>query len=269
MTKEQKNYIPFDDAVIERLMNGINIEDESVKSQFKELLLREYQLSAGIVEKKLSFRKATLKKLMAIVNIEQIIDKNKFREWFSYDYKFEKDDELFLENLIKVNQLSLKLYNEQTLTVKFIGSILNRVNFSHKKKGIKDWYGYSVNCRLNGHVLNGRPDFIVATGIDSPEIPYFFFQEYKPSVEPYGDPEHQVLAAMIAALVLNKTSTIKGCYIVGRTWTFVILDKLDNGDYEYFVSTDFNCLDIDNLKSIYVNLQSVKDEIINKLVVSC
>ena len=83
MIKEQKNYIPFDDAAIERLMNGINIEDESVKSQFKELLLREYQLSAGIVEKKLAFRKATIEKLKEIVNIERTVDNDKFQEWFS------------------------------------------------------------------------------------------------------------------------------------------------------------------------------------------
>ncbi len=263
MTKEQKNYSPSIDSAIDKLMREMNIEHESSKSHFKELLLREYQLLSGVVEKKLSFRKATIEKLIEIVNIEQIDDDNKFREWFSYDYKFEKDEELFLENLIKSNKLSLKLYNEQTLTVKFIGSILNRIDFSNKEKGIKDWYGYSVNCRLNGHVLSGRPDFMVATGISYPRSPYFFFQEYKPSVEPYGDPEHQVIAAMLAALVLNKTSTIKGCYIVGQYWKFIILDKLDNGDYEYFVSKGFDCLDLDDLKSIYVNLQSVKDEIIS------
>ncbi len=261
MIKEHKDYLPFDDAAIDRLMNGI--DKISDKSELKALLLREYQLSVGVVEKKLSFRKATIEKLIEIVNIEQIDDDNKFREWFSYDYKFEKDEELFLENLIKSNKLSLKLYNEQTLTVKFIGSILNRIDFSHKEKGIKDWYAYSLNSLLNGHVLSGRPDFMVATGISYPRSPYFFFQEYKPSVEPTGHPEYQVLAAMLAALTINKTSTIKGCYIVGELWKFIILDKLDNGDYEYFVSKGFDCLDLDDLKSIYVNLQSVKDEIIS------
>ncbi len=268
MIKEQKNYIPFDDAVIERLMNGINIEEESVKLQFKELLLREYQLSTGIVEKKLAFRKATLTKLKEIVNIDRMVDNNKFKKWFSYNYKFEKNDELFLENLIKSNINDLRLYNEATLTAKFISNILNHVDFSNKNKGIKDWYEYSINCRLNGHVLSGRPDFMVASGIEVPNVPYFFFQEYKPSIEPYGDPEYQVLAAMLTALFLNNTSTIKGSYIVGGVWTFVILDKLDNEDYEYFVSKKFDCLDLDDLKSIYVNLQAVKDEIINKLVVS-
>ncbi len=267
MNNQDNITITFDDAAIYRLINGMNIEQESGKILFEALLRAEYKLSTTIAEKKLNFRKATLKKLMAIVNIEQIIDNNKFKEWFSYDYKFEKDDELFLENLIKANLISLRLYNEATLTVKFIGSILNRIDFSYKKKGIKDWYEYSINCRLNGHILSGRPDFMVATGIDSPESPYFFFQKYKPSVEPYSDPENQVLAAMLAAIALNKTNTIKGCYMVGQYWKFVILNKSDNDDYEYFVSKSFDCLDLDNLKSIYIILQSVKDEIINKLIV--
>ncbi len=260
MTDEKTHYSISITTAIERLKEEMKIDTESGKIQFKKLLLREYQLASGVEN--------TIEKLKAIVNIEQIDDDDKFKEWFSYDYKFKKDDEQFLKNLIKINFTSLRLYNEATLTAKFISSILNRVNFSYKKKGIKDWYEYSVNCRLNNHVLTGRPDFMVATGISYPCSPYFFFQEYKPSLEPTGDPEHQVLAAMLAALTINKTNTIKGCYIVGRTWTFVILDKLDNGDYEYFVSSDFNCLNLDNLKSIYLILQSVKDEIINKLVVS-
>ncbi len=33
---------------------------------------------------------------------------------------------------------------------------------------------------------------------------------------------------MLAAMTLNKTKTIKGGYIIGRFWNFVILEKLEN-----------------------------------------
>ena len=63
---------------------------------------------------------------------------------------------------------------------------------------------------------------------------------------------------MLATLALNNTNTIRGSYVIGQIWKFVILEKLENGDYEYFVSKSFDCLDFDNLKQIYINLQAVK-----------
>ncbi len=256
MTKEYKNYSPSIDSIIDKLMREMNIDTESGKLQFKKLLLREYQLLSGVVEKKLSFRKATIEKLMEIVDIKRIPAKNKFNKWFDYKYKLSEDETIFLENLIEENELFLTLYNEQTLTVKFIGLILNKVKFSNK--GIKDWYGYNMRCKLNNYILNGEPDFTVATGISIPKIPYFFLQEYKKSVNPTGNPEFQVLATMLTAMTLNNTNEIKGGFIIGRTWTFIILEKLENDNYEYFVSDGFDCLRFSDLKQIYINLQAVK-----------
>ncbi len=256
MTKEYKNYSPSIDSTIDKLMREMNIDTESGKLQFKELLLREYQLLSGVVEKKLSFRKATLSKLMEIVDIEQIINNDKFKEWFSYEYEIDKSEELFLKKLIKDNKIYLQNYNEQTLTTKFIAPVLNKVKFSNKR--IKDWYGYKMRCELNNYILNGEPDFVVATGIEEPKTPYFFLQEYKKSINPNGNPEYQVLAAMLAAMTLNNKNEIKGGFIIGQYWKFIILEKLENDNYEYFVSKGFDCLDFNDLKQIYINLQAVK-----------
>ncbi len=115
-----------------------------------------------------------------------------------------------------------------------------------------------MRCKLNNYFLNGEPDFVVATGIEEPKTPYFFLQEYKKSVNPTGNPEFQVLATMLTAMTLNNTNEIKGGFIIGRTWTFIILEKLENDNYEYFVSDGFDCLRFSDLKQIYINLQAVK-----------
>ncbi len=246
-----KNNIIFDNAAIDRLMKIANIKQE----KYDEWLINETNLSKE-KEKILSFGRVTLSSLKKVVNIELRYNKIKFDNWFNYKYKLEEEENIFLENLIEKNRLYLTLYNEQTLTIKFIGLVLNKVNFI--KKDIKDWYGYKIKCKLNNYILNGEPDFTVATGIEEPETPYFFLQEYKRSVNPTGNPEFQVLAAMLTAMTLNKTNKIIGGYIIGRYWNFIILEKLENEKYEYFVSDGFDCLKFDDLKQIYINLQAVK-----------
>ncbi len=207
-------------------------------------------------KKSLNFQAATLKKLMEVVNIKHAYEEDKFNEWFLYKYEVQEEEELFLKKLIERNRSLLSSYNEQTLTTKFIAPVLNKVKFDNEH--VKDWYEYGITCKLNGWILSGQPDFFVATGIEEPEVPYFFLQEYKREVKSSGFPNYQVLTAMLAALTLNKTRIIRGGYIVGKLWTFIILEKLENGDYEYFVSKGFDCLDYENLKQIYINLQAVK-----------
>ena len=118
--------------------------------------------------------------------------------------------------------------------------------------------GSNIFCELNNYILQGEPDFIVATGIEAPEIPFFFLQEYKRALNPTGNPELQILAAMLTAMTLNKTKIIRGGYVIGRYWHFVILEKLETGNYQYYVSNTFDCLKFEDLKQIYINLQAVK-----------
>lgn len=50
---------------------------------------------------------------------------------------------------------------------------------------------------------------------------------------------------------------------MGAIWNFVILEKLDKNQYQYFVSENFDSTKIEDLKAIYKNLLFVKNEIIN------
>ena len=92
--------------------------------------------------------------------------------------------------------------------------------------------------------------------------PYFFIQEFKKRKN-NGFPEPQLLAELISAVELNNWQTIKGAYIVGNQWNFVILEKLEVHKYQYFISEEFNSAKIDDLKIIYKNLLFVKNEVID------
>ena len=112
--------------------------------------------------------------------------------------------------------------------------------------------------------MNGITDYLVAKGFDEPEKPYFFIQEFKPS-KPNSDPENQLLAELIVAIENNQESSAIGAHIVGRLWTFVLLRKLDENTFRYVSSVGFNVLDIEDLKKLYIALQGVKADIIQKV----
>ena len=67
---------------------------------------------------------------------------------------------------------------------------------------------------------------------------------------------------MITALKINDSKIIKGAYIIGSIWTFVILQEIENNKYKYYISKKYDAIEIDDLKQIYQNLQNVKQELL-------
>ncbi|MDQ7046629.1 MAG: hypothetical protein Q9M39_03065 [Sulfurovum sp.] len=59
--------------------------------------------------------------------------------------------------------------------------------------------------------------------------------------------------------------SMRGAYIVGAIWNFVILEKLGKDKYQYFVSENFDSSKIGDLKGIYRNLVFVKEEIVERV----
>ena len=157
--------------------------------------------------------------------------------------------------MINRHELFLPAYNEEQLKIKFIAPVLNRVDFFFDD--IKDWYEYSLSATVNNTLLKGQPDFMLAKGERTPTMPYFFIQEFKPT-RSLGDPKDQLLAELLAAMQINKKSAIHGAFIIGQYWKYLLLEKLETGNYEYFVSKSFDCLNFKDLKQIYINLQAVK-----------
>lgn len=74
------------------------------------------------------------------------------------------------------------------------------------------------------------------------------------TARPNGDPAGQVLAAMLAGQAVNNGAfPIYGCYVVGRDWYFMALDRLD-----YATTKGHNALDTDELFDIFRILRALK-----------
>jgi len=208
------------------------------------------------------YSKMTFNQLEALVDIRQKWVNEQFKQWFNADITLDIETVDFLSDLIKKEKHYLKVYNEEDLKVNFIIPVLNRVDFKINEN-IRGFYEEKIVYQADKFILTGTTDFLVSTGFRKPKKPYFFIQEFKKG-QANAFPEPQLLAELIAAIELNHDREIKGAYIVGSIWNFVILEKLATDAYQYVVSENFDCTKLEDLKAIYRQLLFVKNEIIDK-----
>jgi len=212
------------------------------------------------MQKSYNFSSIKYSELEEIVDIRLGSDEAhdyKFDEWFQFEYDLSDFEQEFIAKLVKKHKRRLNFYQEETLKVKFIGAILNQVDFL--TENYADWYDASLSGIVNGVELKGYPDFMVATGIREPKKPYFFIQEFKSS-KPDKDPEIQLLAELLVSIEKNKSKIMRGAYIIGQIWKFVVLEKIGENAFEYFVSDAFDSLKTHDLELIYKNLQTIKSK---------
>jgi hypothetical protein len=142
-------------------------------------------------------------------------------------------------------------WNEEDLKMNFISQILPLGHvFSNER--YKNFYEKTIAAVVDGIPLTAKTDFMVATGIlNKPESPYFHFQEYKPQLNPSGEPMAQLLEAMLIAQEKNKNGKpIYGAEIIGQQWAFVTLL-----DRTYCISKTYNSIDKDQLLDIIAILR--------------
>jgi hypothetical protein len=208
------------------------------------------------------YGKITFNELSTLVDIKQKFkQQDKFNNWFSLDHIFSKKDIIFFKKLISKNYLLIENYHEEDLKINVIAPIINKVDFFLFDEEIRNFYEQSIIYKTEKFIFNGITDFLVSSGLKYSKKPYFFIQEFKKSKK-NDDPQPQLLAELISAVELNNWNTIKGAYIIGENWNFVILERFEKHKYQYFVSRTFNCTNIEDLKGIYKNLLFVKNEII-------
>ena len=208
-----------------------------------------------------SFSKITDTILKKLVDIEKNYDRAIFEDWFDFKYELKQDKIKFLTELIDKNEPLIFDYHEEDLKANFIVPLINQVDFFMMKAKIRNFYNEPLNYQTDKFIFNGRADLMVSSGLQVAIKPYFFIQEFK-KAEEFGNPRPQLLAEMISAVELNKTKSIRGAFIIGGNWYFVILEKLGKDKYQYFVSPNFDSTKIEDLKGIYKNLIFVKNEII-------
>lgn len=151
-------------------------------------------------------------------------------------------------------------WNEEELKMHFISILFRYVNI-YKEEVYSLFYERSLSEELNGYLLSVVCDSLVAKpfGIDAPDIPYFFLQEFKQQKGKYTDAEGQMLQAMLIAQAKNANGKpLYGCYIQGKNWTFAILDGM-----KYTVSEEYNATKIEDLEiilSALVRLKTIIEE---------
>jgi hypothetical protein len=208
-----------------------------------------------------SFSNISFEDLDEVLRVEQVENDSKFEEWFQ-EKELSNSNIEFLEKLNKIYGTNrtgfFRQASEDTLKAKFITPILNEVNFVSEEFEISDFYHEKLSYKNENVKLNGFCDFYVAKGLNFPKSPLFFIQEFKRMEG--SNPEPQLVAEMIAGLEVGNFSQIRGAFIVGAIWNFVILWKEDE-KYFYSVSGNFDSTKLDELKAIFKNLLFVKDEI--------
>jgi len=207
-----------------------------------------------------SFGKMRDSDLKKLFDINKSIDRAIFKDWFGFNIKISKDIEQFLQDLIDKNEFLISDYSEEDLKMYFLAPILNLVDFRLIDRNIRGFFEEKLTYKTDKFILNGTLDFTVSKGLTFSEKPYFFIQEFK-RAEEYSNPRPQLLAEMIAGVELNSWKQIKGAYIVGSIWNFVILEKIEDR-YIYYISANFDSSKINDLIDIYKNLMFVKEEIL-------
>jgi hypothetical protein len=210
--------------------------------------------------KSVSFSSVTMLQLRQVVTLRPKATDSLFLiEWTDFQYIILDEDLLFLNKLIQKNKNLINYYLEEEVKAKFIIPLLNKIDFCVGET--QDWYERTLKTKINSVEIGGKTDYLVAKGFAEPEVPYFFIQKFKPTLTS-SSPEEQLLAELIVALQLNQRNEIKGCYIIGRYWHFMVLEKNEN-IYEYSVSKGFDSMDLNDLKKIYNLLQAVKQKYCN------
>lgn len=160
---------------------------------------------------------------------------------------------------------NVETWNEDELKMMFIAPFLSEFKFNNSPS-YRVFTQRQFSIQTAEVEANGRVEWFIATGKQTPKKPFFFLLEYKSEFlsekTSENDPLGQLLIAMVDAQILNEDTKkpLFGCYMIGRFWFFVILIEK-----EYSVSKSYDATQTDDLSEIVVILERVKIHINKEL----
>lgn len=208
---------------------------------------------------RLNFNQCTLPLLDKSFGLRLAMELPALEQWFERGQQITltEIDHIRLIDLQDLLLINANNWNEQELSLHFIGPLFSMIKFS-------ELYRYNlfaqryIEAQVQDYLLVGEPDELIASGYYAPEIPYFAFAEYKRQRDPNGDPAGQALAAMLVGQTLNANQApVYGSYVIGRDWYFMVLS-----DHQYAISKGHNALQFDELADIFRILKALKGIII-------
>jgi hypothetical protein len=211
---------------------------------------------------KINFEKCDKAFIEKTFKIKQTLDFERLTNWLQMDAGVLEEELTQLNKAKKVAIRRINDWNEETLKMHFIATILNLVDFNSDTYSA--FAGEKLEAEFDQLILTGIVDWFVATGIYKPEKPYFFFHEYKRRSKGNSDPEGQLLAEMIAARERNQWQyqALYGVVVVAQFWYFIVLKE-----NEYAISKSFDSMDETELIQIFKTLKVAKREFIDTFLV--
>lgn len=214
----------------------------------------------------MDFNLCTQEYLEKTFDLEPVFIPSVLNDWLDSAMPLTEQEQYEANDLREMLILNVGHWNEQELSLHFIGPIFSMPKFTIVKKMnlfAQRFISASVPDITNTPViLSGKPDGMLASGFRSPDTPFFCFQEYKREKDPNGDPAGQCLAAMLVGQALNNKpeETIYGCYVVGENWRFMVLKGK-----QYAISPAFSAA-TDEVYFIIGVLKRLKQLIIERIL---
>jgi hypothetical protein len=207
---------------------------------------------------KSNFKEWTLDKIDDAFNTKQVWQMNALDELLAFEYTPNEMEAWFLKELQSVYQFGGDYWNEVELENKFISPLIVIAKLNDER------YSYflerDLQVTIGDYDISGKVDGMIASGYRNPKKPFFCLKEYKRQTDPNGDPVGQAMIAMLAAQALNDNDNpVYGCYVIGRSWNFMVLIGK-----EYAISNVYTCT-TDELLDIFRILKGLKSIIEKKL----
>jgi hypothetical protein len=184
-------------------------------------------------------------------------------EWLDVENPtFDMVEQTIFDRKLVEAQNQLLGWSEEDLKMKFITHIIELGNLV-AGNGIVTYFDKIISATVEGRKLTVKSDFMVAKGLlNLFDTPYFHFQEYKPQINPTGEPMAQLLAAFLIAQEKNKNGKpLYGIEVIGKQWTFIIMEGKD-----YCISGSYDSLQKDDLLKIIATLRKFKHILFTRLM---
>jgi hypothetical protein len=182
-------------------------------------------------------------------------------DWLDATYPLDAAEQLIVNRLFEDMREAGDYFNEEELKIRFVGGAFLVAKVDVAKK-VRVFYERPLAAEVEGHKLSVVCDCLVATpfGINSPQNPYFFLQEFKKGKGEKNDPEGQMLVAMLIAQKLNADQKpLYGGYLVGADWRFATLIGRS-----YCTSKKYDAAQKDEIEQIVFILRRLRELILHR-----
>ncbi len=196
--------------------------------------------------------------LILSFNLTKLVNESTplMQEWLDVQPpQFDSGEEYIFNKKFKNLAFNISGWSEEDLKVKFVSDVLE-LGHLEEGDGLVTFFDKIIEATVDGIKLKVKADFMMAKGLlNLLQVPYFHFHEYKPEINPTGEPMAQLLQSFLIAQVKNKNAQLPlyGVSMVGKQWTFIIMEGKT-----YCVSDTFACTKKDDLLKIIAILRKFR-----------